>query len=170
MYFQYSYIYSSNKCFESLYYSVFSSIWNLLGHALVSSETICYLFLRRYTVKLCNVQISVGSNEVYQSTFVTEDVLLWNWWKDWWKFRHGVIPLPAIRSQQIFAHATTAQLACHVQNFVAITVLQCRWEWIIEFDLRWKNRSCNGAQVWQRTFCSTPLKEVPKRPIMLNHY
>ena len=55
-----------------------------------------------------------------------------------WKLRLAVIPLLAIRSQQIFAHATTA-----VQNFVAITVLESRWEWneiSIEFELRWKNR------------------------------
>ena len=45
-----------------------------------------------------------------------------------WKLRLAVIPLLAIRSQQIFAHATTAQLSCHVQNFVAITVLESRWE------------------------------------------
>ena len=61
----------------------------------------------------------------------------------WWRLRLAVIPLLAIRSQQIFAHATTAQLSCHVQNFVAITVLELRWVWneiSIEFELRWKNR------------------------------
>ena len=31
------------------------------------------------------------------------------------------IPLLAIRSQILFAHAKTAQLSCHVQNFVATT-------------------------------------------------
>ena len=46
-----------------------------------------------------------------------------------WKLCLPVIPLLAIRSQQIFAHAMTAQLLCHVQNFVAITVLESRWEW-----------------------------------------
>ena len=60
-----------------------------------------------------------------------------------WKLHLAVIPLLAIRLQQIFAHATTAQLSCHVQNFVAITVLESRWEWndiSIKFELRWKNR------------------------------
>ena len=60
-----------------------------------------------------------------------------------WKLRLAVIPLLAIRSQQTFAHATTAQLSCHVQNFVAIIILKSRWEWneiSIEFELRWKNR------------------------------
>ena len=55
----------------------------------------------------------------------------------------AIIPLLAIWSQQIIAHATTAQLSCHVQNFVATTVLVSRWEWneiSIEFELRWKNR------------------------------
>ena len=59
-----------------------------------------------------------------------------------WKLRLAITPLLAIRSQQIFAHATTAQLSCHVQNFVAITVSESRWEWheiSIEFELRWKN-------------------------------
>ena len=46
-----------------------------------------------------------------------------------WKLCFGVIPLLAIRSQQIFAHDTTAELSCHVQNFVAIIVLESRWEW-----------------------------------------
>ena len=60
-----------------------------------------------------------------------------------WKLRLAVIPLSVIRSQQIFAHATTAQLSCHVQNFAAIAVLESRWEWneiSIEFELWWKNR------------------------------
>ena len=60
-----------------------------------------------------------------------------------WKLRLAITPLLAIRSQQIFAHATTAQLSCHVKHFVAITVLESRWEWneiSIEFELRWKNR------------------------------
>ena len=43
-----------------------------------------------------------------------------------WKFQLAVIPLLAIRSQQFFAHATTAQLSCHMQNFVAITLLHLR--------------------------------------------
>ena len=43
-----------------------------------------------------------------------------------WKLCLAVIPLPAIRSQQIFAHAMTAQLSCHVQNFVVITALESR--------------------------------------------
>ena len=58
------------------------------------------------------------------------------------KFRLAVIPLLDPRSPQSFAHATTAQLSCHVQNFVAITLLESMWEWneiSIEFELRWKN-------------------------------
>ena len=46
-----------------------------------------------------------------------------------WKLRLAITPLLAIRSQQTFVHATTAQLLCHVQNFVATTVLESRWEW-----------------------------------------
>ena len=57
-------------------------------------------------------------------------------------------PVLAIRSQQIFAHATTAKLSWHVQNLVAITVLASRWELnsiYIKLELRWKNCSWNGA-------------------------
>ena len=53
----------------------------------------------------------------------------------------AVIPLPAIRSQQIFTHAMTPQMSCHVPNFVAINILESRWERneiSIEFELRWK--------------------------------
>ena len=32
-----------------------------------------------------------------------------------WKIRLAIIPLLAIRSQQIVAHATTTQLSCYVQ-------------------------------------------------------
>ena len=62
-----------------------------------------------------------------------------------WKLRLAITPSLAIRSQQIFAHATTAQLSCHVQNFVAITVLESRREWneiFIEFEF-----NCDGKTV-----------------------
>ena len=68
-----------------------------------------------------------------------------------WKLRLAVIPLLAIRSKQIFAHATTAQLSCHVHNFVAITALESRSKWnkiFIEFELRWKTR------LWNRTLAA----------------
>ena len=70
-----------------------------------------------------------------------------------WEVRLIVVPLLAIRSQQIFAHATTAQLSCHVQNFVAIKVIVSGWEWNVistEFELRWKNRQWKGAQNGKR--------------------
>ena len=60
-----------------------------------------------------------------------------------WEVRLIVVPLLAIRSQQSFAHAKAMQLSCHVQKFVAITVLVSRWKFnviSIEFELRWKNR------------------------------
>ena len=59
------------------------------------------------------------------------------------KLRLAVTPLLAIRSRQIFAHGTTAQLSCHVQNVAAITLLDSRWQWneiSIEFEMRRKNR------------------------------
>ena len=45
-----------------------------------------------------------------------------------WKFLLAVIPLLGIWSQQVFAHATTAQLSCHVQNFVATGFLELSWQ------------------------------------------
>ena len=45
-----------------------------------------------------------------------------------WKFYLAVIQLLMSISQQHFAHATTAQLSCHVQNFVTITVLEFLWK------------------------------------------
>ena len=70
-----------------------------------------------------------------------------------WEVRLIVVPLLAIRSQQIFAHATTVQLSCQVQNFVAITVIVSGWEWNVistKFELRWKNRHWKGAQNGKR--------------------
>ena len=70
-----------------------------------------------------------------------------------WKFRLAIIPLLAIRSQQIFAHAMTAQLSCHAQNFVVITILESSWEWneiSIEFELRWKPVSETGPRLSSR--------------------
>ena len=60
-----------------------------------------------------------------------------------WKLRSGVILLPAIRPQQTFAHATTAQLSWLLKNYVAITVSESRWEWnknSFEFELQRKKR------------------------------
>ena len=37
------------------------------------------------------------------------------------KINFAVIPVRAIKSQHNFAHDTTAQLSCHVQNFVVIS-------------------------------------------------
>ena len=57
------------------------------------------------------------------------------------KFRLAVIHLLVILSQQNFVNATTAQLPCHVQNFVAIISLEFGWEQneiSITFELWWK--------------------------------
>ena len=79
----------------------------------------------------------------------------------WWKLHLAVIPKLAMRSQQIFAHATTAQLSCHVQIFVVITLLESRSEWneiFSELELRWKKNVKNsGAQ----TCCHPPLPPPP---------
>ena len=47
---------------------------------------------------------------------------------------------PSIRSLQIFAHAPTAQLSGHVQNFVAITWSDSEWDYneiTMETELWW---------------------------------
>ena len=76
-----------------------------------------------------------------------------------WKLCIAVILWLAIRSIQMYAHATTAQLSCHVQNFAAITVLESRWE-RIEISIFEKPSSAklkrihwspNGPSMWPRT-------------------
>ena len=59
-----------------------------------------------------------------------------------WKFHLALIQVLVIISQQNLAHATTAQLSCHVPNIVAITLLVFGWEQneiSITFELWWKN-------------------------------
>ena len=59
-----------------------------------------------------------------------------------WKIYSALIQLLVIISQQNLAHATKAQLSCHVPNFVAITLLVLGWEQneiSITFELWWKN-------------------------------
>ena len=58
------------------------------------------------------------------------------------KFHLALIQLLMIISRQNLAHATTAQLSCHVPNIVAITFLVFGWEQneiSITFELWWKN-------------------------------
>ena len=45
-----------------------------------------------------------------------------------WEFYLAVIQLLVIISQHNYAHATTAQLSCYVQNFVEITSFKIGWE------------------------------------------
>ena len=59
----------------------------------------------------------------------------------WCEICIAVIQLLVIRSQQIFAHAMTAQLSCHEQNFVAITLLESGWEQKWNF---YQMSNCNG--------------------------
>ena len=59
-----------------------------------------------------------------------------------WKFHLALIQLLMIKSRKNLAHATTAQLSCHVPNIVAITFLVFGWEQneiSITFELWWKN-------------------------------
>ena len=46
----------------------------------------------------------------------------------WWKFSFNVIPLYTVTLPHNFAHGMNIQLSCHVQNFIAITLLQLGWE------------------------------------------
>ena len=65
----------------------------------------------------------------------------------WWKIRIVVNWLLAIRLLQNSAHATTAQLLWHVQNFVATTFSEFGWEpqeISIKFGLLWNNRQWNA--------------------------
>ena len=57
--------------------------------------------------------------------------------------------LVAIISHQIFAHALTAQLSCHVKDIPVVTVLEAKSkqksQFSIEIELRWKTRQWNGS-------------------------
>ena len=64
-----------------------------------------------------------------------------------WKLGFHVIPLQVIISLQNIAQATTAQLSCHVQNFVMIVLAQSGqqyMEFFIEFWLRCKKYYWNS--------------------------
>ena len=63
-----------------------------------------------------------------------------------WKLYFALIPLLAIKSQQDFAHATTAQLSWNVQNFVAYTASEFRWEW----NKISSNLNCDGKPLVKR--------------------
>ena len=45
-----------------------------------------------------------------------------------WQFQFAVIPFVINISLQTFAHAMTAQLSCHVQNFAAICPSKLEWQ------------------------------------------
>ena len=65
------------------------------------------------------------------------------------KINFVVIPFHTIKSIQIFAHATTAMLLWHVQNFVVNMTLECHWEKNeISSNLRYdgKNHEWNGSK------------------------
>ena len=66
-----------------------------------------------------------------------------------WKFGFSVIPLYGIILLLNFAYASTAQLTCHVQNFMVITSIYLGWEQneiSIKFELQWKIHLWNGPQ------------------------
>ena len=107
----------------------------MLSFVKKKKKKIIMLFARKYPAAFCRLTHSWPGAR-FTNDFLPAIQIRW-------KLRLAVIPLLAIRSQQIFTHATTAQLSCHVQNFEAITVLESRWGWneiSIEFELRWKNR------------------------------
>ena len=69
----------------------------------------------------------------------------------WWKICLAVVLFVVIRSLQNFAHAMTAVLSWHVQNFVAITLLVFEWnqnEIFIKFELKHKNSSVKWTPDW----------------------
>ena len=63
----------------------------------------------------------------------TDDI--WITIQNLWKIRIVVISLVTVRTLQIFAHSMTAQLSCHMQNFVEIMLLEfgLRTNW----NFRW---------------------------------
>ena len=79
-----------------------------------------------------------------------------------WKLCLAVIQLLPVRSQQIFAHAMTAQLSWHVQNFVVITLsesmlkqnqISIKFEWQCDYH-QW-NGHLNKHSISKQTILST---------------
>ena len=73
----------------------------------------------------------------------------------WWKIGFSVTRLYGTIALPNFAHATTAHLSCHVQNFITITSVQHEWnqtEISVEYELRWKYHSWNKLQASIRWF------------------
>ena len=70
---------------------------------------------------------AIGSNSNSGTQTVEPAYLPWAYYKNDfsiviqipWKVRFSVTPLWGIVRLHNFAHATTAQLSCHVQNFIA---------------------------------------------------
>ena len=66
-----------------------------------------------------------------------------------WNIHFSVTPFMDIRLLQIFAHAMTAQLSWHMQNFVAIISSEFRWEPNeITIVLWWQKSQVTWAMVW----------------------
>ena len=80
---------------------------------------------------------SLGNPTVYRTIAHLADVFLVI--HIWWDFRFILVPISCCHVATIFAHATTAQLSCHVQNFVAICLLDFGVEWNEIFELRCEN-------------------------------
>ena len=83
-----------------------------------------------------------GYHTWYSTTHFTDDFSLTFWISR--KICLNVIHFLSIRLQPNFARAMTAMLSWHMQNFVAITMLEFGWSkkiLSIEFELWWKNIS-----------------------------
>ena len=72
-------------------------------------------------IHMCRNWMKINTGQHFTNTFsITIQIS--------WKFVCTVIQLLVRISLQIFAHDTTAQLSCHVQNFVVIILLEFGWE------------------------------------------
>ena len=133
-----SYHHTGNKPFlEAMLTQFYAALWH--------SQAMMSYITDIHCLWICPCVVIATSTKVYPGTRFTNVILPVI--QIQWKIRLAITPLLAIRSQQIFAQATKAQLLCHVQNFIAIPILESRWEWneiAIEFELRWKKRKWNG--------------------------
>ena len=64
----------------------------------------------------------------------------------WQKICFSITPLKGIISLRNFAHGTTTQLSCHVQNFIAIVSFKLGWKQNLISDYDGKNLSSNAPQ------------------------
>ena len=74
----------------------------------------------------------------------------------WWKFHLALIQLLMIISQQHLAHATTAQLSCHVPN-IWIVMEKSLVKWVPDAGIKDRDKQLHTTVFWGCNFLFLPL-------------